>query len=180
LKAGNPNKSLAYWQGRTAEIANLKLWLNNPNIPLIGIEGIGGIGKSMLSAYIYEDETMLASKLVPPPYFAPEANNKSFYKIIGHKVIQTNTELVTENVLDMLHISFVHTFGNRNLPMPFKIHHKKLNNISPEELKKAAHAYGLVMEDTNDLPQIIAALEEKINTMLFVEEHHQQAEVFHE
>lgn len=79
---------------------------------------------------IYEDETMLASKLVPPPYFAPEANNKSFYKLIGHKVIQTNTELVTENVLDMLHISFVHTFGNRNLPMPFKIHHKKLNNIS--------------------------------------------------
>jgi len=58
LKAGNPSKSLAYWQGRTAEIANLKLWLNNPNIPLIGIEGIGGIGKSMLSAYIYEDETI--------------------------------------------------------------------------------------------------------------------------
>jgi len=49
---------LANWQGRTAEIANLKQWLNNPNIPLIGIEGIGGIGKSMLSAYIYEDETI--------------------------------------------------------------------------------------------------------------------------
>jgi tetratricopeptide (TPR) repeat protein len=58
LKAGNPSKSLAYWQGRTAEIANLKQWLNNPNIPLIGIEGIGGTGKSMLSAYIYEDETI--------------------------------------------------------------------------------------------------------------------------
>ncbi|QEI43364.1 Response regulator aspartate phosphatase H [Dolichospermum sp. UHCC 0315A] len=36
----------------------MKLWLNNPNIPLIGIEGIGGIGKSMLSAYIYEDKTI--------------------------------------------------------------------------------------------------------------------------
>ena len=36
----------------------MKLWLNNPNIPLIGIEGIGGIGKSMLSAYIYENETI--------------------------------------------------------------------------------------------------------------------------
>ncbi len=58
LKAGNPNKSSANWQGRTAEIANLKQWLNNPNIPLIGIEGIGGIGKSMLSAYIYENETI--------------------------------------------------------------------------------------------------------------------------
>ena len=50
---------MAYWQGRQEEIANLKLWLNNPNIPLIGIEGIGGIGKSMLSAYIYEDETIV-------------------------------------------------------------------------------------------------------------------------
>ena len=49
---------MAYWQGRTAEIAKLKQWLNDPNIPLIGIEGIGGIGKSMLSAYIYEDETI--------------------------------------------------------------------------------------------------------------------------
>jgi tetratricopeptide (TPR) repeat protein len=49
---------LANWQGRTAEIANLKQWLNNPNIPLIGIEGIGGTGKSMLAAKIYEDETI--------------------------------------------------------------------------------------------------------------------------
>ena len=49
---------MANWQGRTAEIANLKQWLNNPNIPLIGIEGIGGTGKSMLAAKIYEDETI--------------------------------------------------------------------------------------------------------------------------
>ena len=47
---------MANWQGRTAEIANLKQWLNNPNIPLIGIEGIGGTGKSMLATKIYQDE----------------------------------------------------------------------------------------------------------------------------
>jgi tetratricopeptide (TPR) repeat protein len=56
LKAGNPPKSLAYWQGRIEEIANLKQWLNNQNVPLIGIEGIGGTGKSMLATKIYEDE----------------------------------------------------------------------------------------------------------------------------
>jgi tetratricopeptide (TPR) repeat protein len=56
LKAGSPSKSLANWQGRTEEIANLKQWLNNQNISLIGIEGIGGTGKSMLAAKIYEDE----------------------------------------------------------------------------------------------------------------------------
>ncbi|MFM6097027.1 MAG: tetratricopeptide repeat protein [Dolichospermum sp.] len=49
---------MANWQGRTEEIADLKQWLNNPNIPLIGIEGIGGTGKSMLAAKIYEDETI--------------------------------------------------------------------------------------------------------------------------
>jgi len=56
LKAGSPSKSLANWQGRTEEIANLKQWLNNQNISLIGIEGIGGTGKSMLATKIYEDE----------------------------------------------------------------------------------------------------------------------------
>ncbi|MFM6220087.1 MAG: hypothetical protein ACKPDM_06910 [Dolichospermum sp.] len=43
FKAGNPSKSLANWQGRKEEIADLKQWLNNQNIPLIGIEGIGSI-----------------------------------------------------------------------------------------------------------------------------------------
>lgn len=56
LKAGSPSKSLANWQGRTEEIANLKQWLNNQNISLIGIEGIGGTGKSMLATKIYQDE----------------------------------------------------------------------------------------------------------------------------
>ncbi|HLO89043.1 MAG TPA: tetratricopeptide repeat protein, partial [Nostocaceae cyanobacterium] len=46
---------MAYWQGRQEEIKQLRQWLNNPNIPLIGIEGIGGTGKSMLAAKIYEE-----------------------------------------------------------------------------------------------------------------------------
>ncbi|MEH2449411.1 MAG: hypothetical protein V7K18_27595 [Nostoc sp.] len=28
LKAGNPNKSLAYWQGRKTEIAQIQQWCN--------------------------------------------------------------------------------------------------------------------------------------------------------
>ncbi|QLE55892.1 tetratricopeptide repeat protein [Nostoc sp. TCL26-01] len=55
LKVGNPSKNLAYWQGREAEIAQLKQWLGDENITLIGIEGIGGTGKSMLAAKIYEE-----------------------------------------------------------------------------------------------------------------------------
>ncbi|MDZ8066340.1 MAG: tetratricopeptide repeat protein [Nostoc sp. DedQUE08] len=55
LKAGNPGKSLAYWQGRTAEIAQIQQWLIDKNTFLIGIEGIGGTGKSMLATKIYDE-----------------------------------------------------------------------------------------------------------------------------
>ncbi|MHC5735444.1 tetratricopeptide repeat protein, partial [Nostoc sp.] len=55
LKTGNPNKSLAYWQGRKTEIAQIQQWLTDKNTFLIGIEGIGGTGKSMLAAKIYDE-----------------------------------------------------------------------------------------------------------------------------
>jgi hypothetical protein len=55
LKTGDLPKSLAYWQGRTEEIAQICEWLINENVSLIGIEGIGGTGKSMLAAKIYEE-----------------------------------------------------------------------------------------------------------------------------
>ncbi len=31
LKAGNPQKSLAYWQGRKTEIAQIQQWLTDNN-----------------------------------------------------------------------------------------------------------------------------------------------------
>lgn len=42
----NPYKSLSYCVERKEEISQLKKLLNNKDITLIGIEGIGGIGKS--------------------------------------------------------------------------------------------------------------------------------------
>ena len=55
LKTGDLPKSLDYWQGRVEEIAQLQQWLADDNIRLIGIEGIGGTGKSMLASKIYEE-----------------------------------------------------------------------------------------------------------------------------
>jgi Flp pilus assembly protein TadD len=54
LKVGDSPISLAYWQGRKTEIAQIEQWLTDENTFLIGIEGIGGTGKSMLAAKIYE------------------------------------------------------------------------------------------------------------------------------
>jgi phenylpropionate dioxygenase-like ring-hydroxylating dioxygenase large terminal subunit len=59
--------------------------------------------------------------LLPDPYEAPEKNDPNFVAVTGRKTIRVNDKLVTENVLDMLHISFVHSFGNRDTPTPFRI-----------------------------------------------------------
>ncbi|MGB5713054.1 MAG: NB-ARC domain-containing protein, partial [Waterburya sp.] len=55
LKAGDSPKRIDYWQGRVEKIKQLHQWLADENIRLIGIEGIGGTGKSMLAAKIYEE-----------------------------------------------------------------------------------------------------------------------------
>ncbi|MEG3435778.1 tetratricopeptide repeat protein [Pannus brasiliensis CCIBt3594] len=58
-KAGKPRKSLDYWQGRTEDIEIIHGWLRDKNVHLIGIEGIGGIGKSTLTTKIYEERIVV-------------------------------------------------------------------------------------------------------------------------
>lgn len=72
----------------------------------------------------------LEQLLVPEPYVAPEEFDKKFTKIYGKVLINKNCEIVTENILDMLHISFVHSFGNANAPLPFSIKYEKLGELS--------------------------------------------------
>jgi len=67
---------------------------------------------------------------VPKPHEVIESKDNYFTKVVGQRLINTNCEVVTENVLDMLHISFVHSFGNRNLPLPYKISFEKVSNFT--------------------------------------------------
>ncbi|MBD2249718.1 tetratricopeptide repeat protein [Nostoc parmelioides FACHB-3921] len=73
LKAGNPGKSLAYWQGRTTEIEQIQQWLSDDNTFLIGIEGIGGTGKSTLATKIYDEIAGF-----PKRFWADVSNGASF------------------------------------------------------------------------------------------------------
>jgi phenylpropionate dioxygenase-like ring-hydroxylating dioxygenase large terminal subunit len=72
----------------------------------------------------------LEIKLVPEPYVCPEKNDKSFTMVNDKIIINKNCDIVTSNILDMLHISFVHAFGNRNAPLPYKLKYEQMSNTS--------------------------------------------------
>ena len=61
----------------------------------------------------------------------PETHDPSFRKVAGSRVIHQNQLCITENVLDMLHISYVHkTFGNPQSPLPYEVKHFSENHFS--------------------------------------------------
>ena len=63
-------------------------------------------------------------------YIPPEAHDSNFVKISGQKHIKRQHSLITENVLDMMHISYVHSFGNQLSPVPFEIKYEDLDEFS--------------------------------------------------
>lgn len=64
------------------------------------------------------------------PHQPPEATNPDFVKIVGSRLIHRPQQMVTENVLDMLHISYVHSFGNFEDPLPKHVKYKALGEHS--------------------------------------------------
>ena len=63
-------------------------------------------------------------------YVPPEASNPDFVRVSGTRHIHRPNSLITENVLDMMHISYVHSFGNSLSPMPFKIDYEDMGPLS--------------------------------------------------
>lgn len=61
-------------------------------------------------------------------FFPPEEYDKSFRGISGFSVIPINYKSVCENLLDMLHISYVHSFGSTESPLPNSIKFQQLND----------------------------------------------------
>jgi phenylpropionate dioxygenase-like ring-hydroxylating dioxygenase large terminal subunit len=64
------------------------------------------------------------------PHEVPEAQDPNFRVIHGARVIHARQEAVTENVLDSLHISYVHSFGSRVLPLPEDVKYTSLSDTS--------------------------------------------------
>jgi len=57
---------------------------------------------------------------IPQIYFPPEEYNTSFVSVDGFYRFPSHYIPVIENLLDMLHISYVHSFGSSKTPLPNK------------------------------------------------------------
>jgi hypothetical protein len=65
-------------------------------------------------------------------WLEPEAMDPSFKCIYLEQTFNIDARTVTENSLDILHISEVHTFGNKENPLPISSHSER---ISEKHLK---------------------------------------------
>lgn len=63
-------------------------------------------------------------------FFPPEEYDDRFIGVSGSRFIDKDAHLVVENLLDMLHISYVHSFGSRQTPLPFKIVYQNISDTS--------------------------------------------------
>ena len=96
-----------------------KIYENNDDVYILPTYDMIS-GKGNITGY-QPDETI---------HYPLEHYDDSFVRISGSIKIKLNHNLVTENVLDMMHVSYVHTFGNSLSPLPFKIAYHDLSNIS--------------------------------------------------
>lgn len=101
-------------------------------------------------------------------WLEPEAGNDSFRSISLSKVFKMDARTVTENSLDILHISEVHSFGNKKRPLPLsekleKVaegHHKYIYEYEAGEDSMAAKVFGkkkLIVENEYILPHYTVA-----------------------
>lgn len=72
--------------------------------------------------YLFPDANRLGSvEQHREPFVIPESLSSQFRAVEGSMAIKGSVDACVENTLDMLHISFVHSFGNMQDPMPFEV-----------------------------------------------------------
>ena len=67
---------------------------------------------------------------IPEIFYPPEENDPSFRGVDGYLIVNNNFMTVCENLLDMLHISYVHSFRSKTTPIPIDIQTKRLGEYS--------------------------------------------------
>lgn len=74
------------------------------------------------------DAVGMTTTINAEPFAVPEATDANFSVLRGSRRIAQSSECITSNVLDLLHVAFVHdAFGNRNQPQPSDFLYQKLS-----------------------------------------------------
>jgi hypothetical protein len=68
-------------------------------------------------------------------YEEPEARDSDFCCIYDNTKIKSSSRTVSENLLDIMHIAFVHTFGNNHNPLPLNDIHPVKDDTNPNHYK---------------------------------------------
>lgn len=79
---------------------------------------------------LYTIPTLLNDTIFPELFIPPEETDSNFRSVLGHVTLKVPYQIVCENLLDMLHISYIHSFGNRYKPLPFSCKYEKLSSTS--------------------------------------------------
>lgn len=86
--------------------------------------------------YLYNEPLYDLSPLNCPTsntiWYEPESYDENFRYVLVEKEFEIDARTVTENSLDILHISEVHTFGNKNRPLPLSY---KIQEIAEGHVK---------------------------------------------
>lgn len=77
--------------------------------------------------YIFPPD--MQQNILSSPYFPPEHDDPSFTAIHGSRLLGCPIDSLIENLLDMLHISYVHSFGNMDMPLARNIQYQDIGDF---------------------------------------------------
>ena len=86
LTLGKPPKMIAHWQGRAEEIQQLQTWFGD-RVSLIGIDGVGGIGKSSLAGKVFAEVISPSSPIL---LTSPTNFDRGFWADVSSGVLFTD------------------------------------------------------------------------------------------
>lgn len=82
------------------------------------------------NGYYYMFPENMEQTVLSSPYFPPEHYDPDFIAIHGHQMLDCTLDSLVENLLDMLHISYVHSFGNMDMPLARNIKYTEINEYA--------------------------------------------------
>lgn len=105
---------------------------SDPPVRVRGHKGLRVLPVLEKNDYFYTmPEAASKLQVAPPePYFPPEHYDPEFVAVRGRRVLDCPVESLVENLLDMLHISYVHSFGNTDVPLARDIVYTDIDDFS--------------------------------------------------